>query len=336
MDNPIWARDLPLILAEVYAKLKTKLPMNPEHRLIDVVEWLGRIPTRYPRRVHVSDVLTRQRLLTLYETEGVTRIRKAMELGHSLLPFLGEATKSIRNRAKEKPGRASQNDLFFSDWGLHHFHLGADLANSGVRVLRTRRVLIAHLTQDEAYLLDVASHGKGFADTWGDTGYLETMYRNWPNVMNRHELIGMMPHPQANQTTAENYVELRQAGLMVPVVIDGKMFMGPGLGIATDRSSTLAVQRADNIRNELDAGENIFRKKYPKGDAFLFIGKDASSGYFIPEKNEAICVFPGRNNDSHVTEFFRRLLEESGIHGIPEGAIWIASGRFDPHLVHRS
>lgn len=165
MDTPIWARDLPQMLGEVYAKVKAKLPASPETRMIDIVEWLGRIPTRYPRRVHISDVLARQRVLTPYELAGVTRIRKAMERGHDLRMFLGENTKSIRNRRDEKPNRHSKNDLFFSDWGLLHFHLGADLENTGNRVSRTRRILIAHLTESEAFLIDVVPHGKGVFET---------------------------------------------------------------------------------------------------------------------------------------------------------------------------
>lgn len=325
MIAPIWARDLPLMLNEVYARVKTKPPIDPEKRLIDVVEWLGRIPTRYPRRVHISDVLARQRVLTPYEIHGITRLRKAIERGHSLHMFLGDMTRSIRNRREEKPGRPSRNDLFFTDWGLLHFHLGADLESKGTRVMRTRRVLIARLTQDDAYLIDVEPHGRGLFNTWGHKRYLETLYRNWPHTLEKYQLNGIMPPTREDDLSAEDYIKLRQGGVMAGIVIDGRVFMGPGLGVTSDRSSTLAVQRADRIREELDAGERVFREYHPNGDALLFVGKDASAGYFIPERDEALCVFPWRNSDSRVTQFLSRLLEESGIlNNIPDGAIWTA------------
>ena len=50
---PIWTRDLPLLLAEVYAKMSAPLA-GPEHRLFDLVEWITRLPARNPRRVHIS------------------------------------------------------------------------------------------------------------------------------------------------------------------------------------------------------------------------------------------------------------------------------------------
>lgn len=325
METPIWARDLPLMLGEVYTKMKAKLPEDPEERLIDIVEWLGRIPSRHPRRVHVSDVLTRQRILTLYEMNGVTRLRNAIERGHSLRMFLGERTASIRNRREEKKSQLTRNDLLFSDWGLLHFHLGADLANEGKRVMRTRRVLIAHLTQEDAYLLDAVPHGKGFHDTWGQKGYLETLLRNWPHVLEKYEMKGIAAPAKEDSISAEDYIKLRQGGVAALIDINGKVFMGPGLGITTDRSSTLAVQRADHIREELGAGEINFRNYHPQGDALLFVGQDASVGYFISEENKAVCVFPGRNRGGHVTEFFRRLLDETEIlSNTPDGAIWIA------------
>lgn len=331
MKVKIWSRDLPLMLAEVYAKVKAKIPDAPEERLIDVVEWLGRIPSRYPRRIHVSDVLARRRILTPYEIDGITRLRNSMEHGHSLRMFLGERTGSIRNRREEKPSRPTRNDLLFSDWGLLHFHLGADLANEGKRVMRTRRVLIAHLTQDDAYLLDVVPHGKGFADTWGQQDYLEILHRNWPHVLEKYELKGIMAPARDNSLSAEDYINLRQGGIAAPIVINGKVFMGPGHGVTTDRSSLLAVRRADRIRDELDAGEEVFRSRHPIGNALLFVGKDASVGFFVPEEDTALCIFPSRNSDSRVTEFFRRLLDESGmLTNIPDGAIWTAPSSRTP------
>lgn len=323
---PIWARDLPLLLTEVYTKLKAKEPRDPESRLIDLVEWMGRIPTKYPRQVHISDELARQRILTPYEIEGIRRLTVAIERGDSLTMFLGDTTRSIRNRRDEKPNRTSRNDLFFSDWGLLHFHLGADLNGSGKRVMRSRRVLIARITQDDAYLIDVEAHGKGFFATWGHKRFLEILYRNWPHTLENYCLKGMTSTPEGNTPSAEDYVRIRQGGVVVPIQIDGKMFIGPGLGISSDRSSTLAVQRADLIREELKAGEQFFRTHRPQGDALLFVGKDAAVGYFIPDEDLALCVFPQRHKESRVTQFFSRLLDESEIlHNVADGAIWTAS-----------
>lgn len=259
------------------------------------------------------------------------RLLISLEAGTDLRPFLGARTASIRNRRDEKRDPKMRNDLFFSDWGLHHFHLGADLANTGRRVMRSRRVLIAHLTELDAYLLDVTPHGKGFSDIWGQKKYLEILYQNWPIVLEKYEFRGILASSREEPMQPADYVLLRQNGVNVPVEINGKVFLGPGLGIATDGSSTQAVQRAGDIRHELAEGEKLFREQQPDGEAFLFVRKDASVGFFIPAKDTAFSIFPGRDDRYHVTSFFKRLIHESGIfENSPDGAIWVSPASRHP------
>lgn len=311
------------MLAEVYAKVGAIPPDDPELHLIDLVEWLSRLPTKTPRRVHLSRELRTRTILSPYEIKGIHRIAKALEFGSNLRQFMGDRTASIRNRRDEKRNPKMRNDLFFSDWGLHHFHLGADLANTKKRVMRTRRVLIAYLSHDDAYLLDVVPHGKGFHDAWGRKVYLEILHNNWPEVLERYELRGILPPRKKDEPLAHEYIQLRESGISPMIAINGKVFMGPGLGVATDGSSTRAVQLADRIRDELHMGEKLFREKCPGVEACLFVRTDASAGFFVPDQNTAFTIFPGRHNEYHVTSFFRRLIDASGLFDkVHDGVIW--------------
>ena len=117
-----------------------------------------------------------------------------------MLPFLGDASRTIRQRNREvsKIGptigkKRWQPDWMFSDWGIHHFHLGPDLEGKGEKVLRSARVLFAYLLEEDAYLLDVLPHSRtdgGIA--WADKGVLETLCHEWPSVMDRYELRGAL------------------------------------------------------------------------------------------------------------------------------------------------
>ena len=318
-----------MLLAEVYAKTGSVLPENPHLRLIDLAEWLLRLPARTCRQTHLSDVLHRK-ILSPYEINGIRQIRMALESGHDVRSYLGDRTRSVRNRRNEKRTRKAQNDLFFSDWGLHHFHLGADLAGMGRRVMRSFRVLIAHLTESDAYFLDVLPHGKGFSDLWGRVELLEILQRNWPVVLARYELRGMYPRDIESRHLASDYVRLRQSGISSILGINGKAFMGPGLGIATDCSSTKAVDFANGIQRELHQGEQLFRQQHPDVEALLFVRKDATVGFFVPESDTAYGVFLDRSGSSKVTSFFKRLIEETGIlEGLPDDAIWTAPALAD-------
>ncbi|MBS1209574.1 MAG: hypothetical protein H6R19_1972 [Proteobacteria bacterium] len=191
--------------------------------------------------------------------------------------------------------------------------------------MRTRRVLIAHLTDSDAYLLDVLPHGKEASDLWGQIALLETLQRNWPAVLARYELRGMLLPQQSERFLASDYVRLRQSGISTILGINGKAYMGPGLGVATDGTSTKAVDFANRVQHELHRGEQMFRQEHPEAEAMLFVRKDATVGFYIPGADTAYGIFLGRSNDSSVTYFFRRLIEEAGIlKEMPDDAIWTA------------
>lgn len=323
-EYPIFARDLPLLLSEVYKKMGQVAPTEEGLSLIDLVEWIHRLPSKRPRSVHISDVL-RTKILTLYEIEALRRIELNLRAGLSLRPYLGDRTAAIRNRKREKRDPKMRNDLFFSDWALHHFHLGADFANTGKRVARSRRVLIAYLTESDAFLIDIDSHGIGNADLWGRTQYLEALYRNWPEVLAPFELKGISSAPKDDRFNALDRLKLREAGVQTFTEINGKVFMGPGMGIATDGSSVRAVSMAGRIREELAYAEELYREHKPEGEAFLFVNGKASVGFYDPYQDIALSTLPSKNSRYFTTIFFKRIIEEAGLlSNAPSGSIWLS------------
>lgn len=292
----IWERDLPLILKKFYKKADAVFPQNPKLSLIDLTEWLLRIPFQYPRNVHISKELQRK-ILTPFEISGLSKIEELTRTGGNLKPYLGDITKSIRNRASKN------NDWFSSDWGLLHFHLGADFENKGNRVSRTKRVLIAKFENDAAYFIDVVNHGKGHSEVWGDVSHLEILHRNWSHIFKGG---GMIEAESSKKLSASDYINFRNNRISVPVPIDGKLFL-PELGIATDGSSVLAVRLAMHINRELEYAEIAFRELEPSANAFLAIAKDGLTGFFVPDtKTFHHIEYP----NSEVTPFFSRLLSE--------------------------
>lgn len=322
------------MLREAYKTVGVNPPVNPEHMLIDLVEWLLRLPTRSPRRVHRSWT-ARMKVLRPLEIQGLERVAACLETGGNLLPFLGDATRKIRQRNKEVPkigpaiGKQRwQPDWLFSDWGIHHFHLGPDLEAKGNKVLRSDRLLFAYLTEEDAYLIDVLPHKRtdgGIA--WADKEILETLCREWPSVMEPYEMRGMLAPAAGNEFTSAEIHAIRRAGGTAPVSINGKVYMGPGMGLATDRSSTRAVRLASEIRWELHRMEELFRSSADHAQAHLFVASDASVGYFIPSRCTAISYVPAHTSNCRMTWFFQRLLQEAPIfRGQPEGTIWLRPG----------
>lgn len=322
------------MLRQAYKVIGANPPVDPEHMLIDLVEWLLRLPARSPRRVHLS-WRSRSRILTLLEFEGMERVTTCLDTGRNLLPFLGDASRTIRQRSREIPKTGPaigkkrwQPDWMFSDWGIHHFHLGPDLEAKGEKVLRSAKVLFAYLTEEDAYLIDVLPHRRADGGiTWADKGVLETLCHEWPSVMERYELRGALAPSVLHEATSADIHKLRQAGISALVTINGKVYMGPGMGLAGDRSSTRAVKLSSEIRWELHQMEKLFRDSADNAHAHLFVAADASVGYFIPSRDVAISYVPALTSDCRMTWFFQRLLQEVPIfRGQPQGAVWLRQG----------
>lgn len=319
------------MLREVYKTLGAHPPDKPDLMLIDLVEWLLRRPDRRLRQVHRSWAL-RNKILRPLEIQGLNHITSCMQAGSDLLPFLGAATSTLRQRNKEVPrtGPAKgkqrwQPDWLFTDWGIHHFHLGPDLEAKGKKVLRSDRVLFAYLTNTDAYLIDVLPHTKedgGIA--WADKGILQTLTDEWPDIMEKFEMKGAMPTAKDNQFNSSEIHALRQAGIEPLLTINNRAYMPPGMGMSGDRSSTRAVKLSNEIRYELNQMEQLFRDSEHHAKAHLFVGADASIGYFIPARNTVISLLPARTSECRVTWFFQRLLHELPIfQGRSGNEIWL-------------
>lgn len=293
--------------------------------LTDMVEWLMRVPSRTPRRVHLSRELDR-RVLSPTEIAGIRRVGHALSMGYPVNMFLGKATATLRQRPRTGKKPHQFTDLVFADWGLLHFHLGPDIEQKGRRVARSRRVLIAYLDVQDAYFLDLAAHGRDDSPSvWGEKRFLEILCREWPHVMERFELRSCLPAEPGSAFSASDFVRLRQAGVTTTFEVQGKVYMGPGMGVSTDTSSTRAVMLADQIMTDLRHAERVFREQYPDDRASLFVAKDASVGFYLPDRDCACSVLPAHTSQARVTWFFQRLLEETRwLAAQPAGTIWHA------------
>lgn len=143
-----------------------------------------------PRAVHVSRELN---VPSGYEA-GYEEVKKKLVDGDDITANL--STRIVKVKF---------NDGLLNDWAIHHFHLGTttDPSNPAF-VTRTDPVLLAHITDDAAYLVDVVPHQQ-----WTDQRYLQIMKANWPELFESVAVNG-------NVRTALSNVEieqLRKAGI---------------------------------------------------------------------------------------------------------------------------
>ncbi|MFW1315356.1 hypothetical protein ACEWBY_09240 [Vibrio parahaemolyticus] len=148
---------------------------------------------------------------------------------------------------------ADFQDGFLNDYGLHHFHLGSKIENSGKSkgfVQRTGPVVLAYVTDKIAYLIDIKKHGKkGDPYIWTDHDVIERLHSEWPESIANFKFRDMsMPGVEPTQQERKR---LRRANVNIPIVMaDGTAYMSPGGGTTTANTSVRLQVASDRFRME--------------------------------------------------------------------------------------
>ncbi|MEK2129267.1 hypothetical protein WOB94_11135 [Vibrio parahaemolyticus] len=149
---------------------------------------------------------------------------------------------------------ADFQDGFLNDYGLHHFHLGSKIEDSGKSkgfVQRTGPVVLAYVTDKIAYLIDIKKHGKqGDPYIWTDQDVIERLHCEWPesiaNFKLKRDMLTFGPKP-----TQQEKKTLRRRKVNTPIVMaDGTAYMMLGGGITAANTSTRLQVDSDRLRME--------------------------------------------------------------------------------------
>jgi len=138
---------------------------------------------------------------------GFERLRTAVEMGDDLTPF-----------QSKRRLNADFHDHLLTDWGIHHFHLGAvDDAHDSRFVARTGPVLYAFLTANRFLALCIDKHG-----TWADPQLLQVLHSQWPEVIAFCQVAEKVLNPLSRESEIRAF---RQAGINAFVQLaDGTVY----------------------------------------------------------------------------------------------------------------
>jgi len=111
------------------------------------------------------------------EEAGWRALQDKVVSGKDLSPHLSKGHRSLFNA-----------DGLLAEWGVHHFHLGteADPRNPDY-VKRSGPLVFALVDDDTFYAINIYRH-----DTdWEQLSIVESLHRNWPDVMSKYQLRGI-------------------------------------------------------------------------------------------------------------------------------------------------
>lgn len=237
-------REMPLV-EEAYRETLNKMPISD--LMIRYINWRDRLVHPHPRTVCLPPNFKVSQHHLNYQRD-LSDLLVKIETGALLTPYL---SRRIRyGYDEDHRGRAGANslDLMLNDWNIHHLHISSEIESDGF-VKRTADLLFVVFRQGIAFVLGIYDHSK-----WAEEEVVRVAISNWPEQRLFEPL--RMAVGLEYQTTSEERVRLRAAGVAMMMEIDGAVYMPPG--ISTSGTSTRASLQWIKISRSLRAcAENI-------------------------------------------------------------------------------
>ncbi|MGZ5077240.1 MAG: hypothetical protein ACXWE9_12355 [Methylobacter sp.] len=171
-----------------------------------------------PRQVHISKEIREHNLFNYEKKSVIQEIINRIKCGIDLKIYLSDRQNEL-----------DHTDLTLTVMGLHHFHLGDKIENSGKRkglIRGTKSILFIKFEDDAAYLIDILSHeiNQGFLNR----RLLHIIYNNWPQLLEQYRIDRMNISNQ--EITDDEFAMLIQNQLNIPFSPEnGVSFFLPGL-----------------------------------------------------------------------------------------------------------
>lgn len=186
-----------------------------------------------PRSVHWSAELW-AKLDTLDDRyrDPLVEIERRFTTGDDLAEFLSRQALSVE-----------KSDGMLNDFGLHHLHLGRKVNPEDDYVARSDRLLFVGVGTDDALFVDVRQHPR-LDDAndfgWSDPELLDIIDRNWPHVLQSHELRGV----DGDCVSERERKELRRKNMNVVTRIGDMAVAPPGGGTTASGANLRHVLQA--------------------------------------------------------------------------------------------
>lgn len=200
-----------------------------------------RRPDARPRSVEESDAFSCPPNLQ----NGWENLRYQVESGADLTAYLSKLV-----------GKLSNKDSMLNDWGVHHFHLGTTM--EGDYVKRTGPLLFAMITEKYFYVIGVYKHG-----SWADSDIVETLHRNWPEVIQKYEIQNMLSIDRDRSQSERMALRKKNINSFVTVA-DGTVYGPLGGGMLSNGYNLQARTQIDRQMTYLQTLEKALELKLPK------------------------------------------------------------------------
>ena len=138
-------------------------------------------------------------------------------------------------------------DPLLNDWGVYHLHLGDSIEECTAYITRTKELLFARITSEDAYFIGIYKHGD-----WCRQEILKILHDNWPESLERYRLYGI-----TGDNLSDNEIKnIRNFnGNYCLGMDDGTVYTSLGGGFTSSGHNMKIVMEVDVILNMLTSYE---------------------------------------------------------------------------------
>lgn len=208
------------------------------------------IVPRKPRNVKYSEELKAKisnNEISDEHLNALNTIKKKFEEGEDITPYLSD-----------KALKPDEQDGMLFDWRIHHLHLSNTRNNYFYD--RSSYQLFFYYDPEIVYFIDAKRHPLRYE--WADDNVVSIFEKNWPEIFEPYH----MPYfSAAEPLSSEERYKFRANGIFPFLYINNKVFMPPGGGFVTDKSSTAVVELKNRIIHQL----RIFTDSYNSNPEYI-------------------------------------------------------------------
>lgn len=241
------------IAADLSAFFRLEFKQEVQHLSDPLFRWLD-FRLRYidpmPRQILVSNKFPK-RLPSSVEV-GLHMLERLFREGGDTNPYQSKSLVRFNDHSGKK--RAKRTDFLWADWGISHLHL------SDIPIPNDEHFAPRACSDGEAWLLFciVVGDTVGFIDirkheddsVFSDPDLIKTVRDSWPSYMDKFRLNGIMPGKVP--PTSDEIAKLRKNGVAAFSVIDGEVFIGPGMGVTSASTPLRVTDTAHRVLDWID------------------------------------------------------------------------------------
>lgn len=207
-----------------------KLRNDKAYEIAEYYNLIERIPFQIPRKIYKSKTF---KCPDKYK-EGLKKLENEIISGESLFKHLSTTI-----------FRSDFSDGMQFDFGIAHMHLGIKQhPNYPQLVERTRDILYCIYTDEAFYFLTIDKHNR-----WNDLKLLEMVQNDFPDLLKMYEIKDTQPSQP--EPTEQQRKLFREKHINAFIQLNGKVYMSPGGGVATNGFSTKSTLRFTRIMSLL-------------------------------------------------------------------------------------